>query len=109
MPDPVRAGPDQVRVEATLEQTPHVPLEAAARAAAEPAHVRRRSIPKKGPDAEAILDFLPGTACAGPAGPLSYGQGAGFWAARGLAQAGVMLEYDTFYRPKYGPEKNCGP
>lgn len=26
-----------------------------------------------------------------------------------LAQAGVMLEYDTFYRPKYQPEKHLWP
>ncbi|MDD5369735.1 MAG: hypothetical protein PHQ40_11660 [Anaerolineaceae bacterium] len=26
-----------------------------------------------------------------------------------LAQAGVLLEYDTFYRPKYLPEKNLWP
>ncbi len=28
---------------------------------------------------------------------------------RELAQAGVMLEYDTFYRPKYHPEENLWP
>lgn len=26
-----------------------------------------------------------------------------------LASAGAMLEYDTFYRPKYGPEENVWP
>lgn len=28
---------------------------------------------------------------------------------RELAQAGVMLEYDTFFRPKYEPERNLWP
>jgi phosphotriesterase-related protein len=28
---------------------------------------------------------------------------------RDLAQAGVMLEYDTFYRPKYRPEEGVWP
>jgi phosphotriesterase-related protein len=28
---------------------------------------------------------------------------------RALAQAGVLLEYDTFYRPKYQPERNAWP
>jgi len=28
---------------------------------------------------------------------------------RALAQAGVLLEYDTFYRPKYQPERNVWP
>jgi hypothetical protein len=26
-----------------------------------------------------------------------------------LAQAGIMLEYDTFFRPKYQPEQNLWP
>jgi phosphotriesterase-related protein len=28
---------------------------------------------------------------------------------RELARAGVLLEYDTFFRPKYAPEKNVWP
>jgi phosphotriesterase-related protein len=28
---------------------------------------------------------------------------------RELAQAGVLLEYDTFFRPKYDPERNVWP
>ena len=28
---------------------------------------------------------------------------------RALAQAGVLLEYDTFYRPKYSPERGVWP
>jgi phosphotriesterase-related protein len=32
-----------------------------------------------------------------------------FGLQRELAQAGVLLEYDTFYRPKYDPEANLWP
>jgi phosphotriesterase-related protein len=34
---------------------------------------------------------------------------ADFGLHRELAQAGVLLEYDTFYRPKYDPETNLWP
>jgi phosphotriesterase-related protein len=82
------------------------PLEGAATACAEtgaPLEVHT----EKGSAAEAVLDFL--VRCGTPLEkiilchmdkPLDFGL------HRELASAGVLLEYDTFYRPKYEPEKN---
>ena len=106
LPEPIKAGFIKCACESTVGDTPEAPLEAAASAAAElglcvEVHT------EKGSDAEGILHFF-----------VSRGVRAGqivlchmdklpdFGLHRSLAQAGACLEYDTFYRPKYAPEKN---
>lgn len=112
---PSLAGFIKVACEARLEDSPRHLLEAAAQAsctisadgAIGPAlevHTER------GQDAEAIVEFF-----------LARGVGADrlvlchmdkrpdLGLQRALAGAGVMLEYDTFFRPKYNPEQNLWP
>jgi phosphotriesterase-related protein len=106
---PVKAGFVKIACEATLEATPAALVEAAAGAALQTGsavlvHTER------GLDAERIVAAL-----------ASYGLKAGRLILchmdkrpdpglhRALAQQGVLLEYDTFYRPRYQPEQNAWP
>jgi 5-phospho-D-xylono-1,4-lactonase len=106
---PVRAGFVKVACEAALADTPRAPLEGAARAAGQTGCALAVHT-EQGAAAEEILRYL-----------MSCGVGArqvilchvdkrpDFGLHRELAQAGALLEYDTFYRPKYDPEANLWP
>jgi predicted metal-dependent phosphotriesterase family hydrolase len=106
---PVRAGFIKVGVEARLEDTPQGVLEAAAFAAAQ-TQAAIEVHTEKGAEAERILDFF--IAC----GVLPrkiilchMDKRPDFGLHCELAQAGVLLEYDTFYRPRYDPETYLWP
>ena len=105
----VRVGLIKIACEARLEDTPQSLLEAAAEAS------RRTGTAiaihtEKGSQAERFLEYFQGLGvdlqrlviC-----HIDKRPDAGLH--RELAQAGAMLEYDTFYRPKYEPEKNVWP
>jgi phosphotriesterase-related protein len=106
---PVRAGFIKVACEATLADTPLRALQGAAQAAASTGAAIQVHT-EKGASAEAILEFL-----------LRHGVPArqvvlchmdkrpDFGLHRDLVQAGALLEYDTFYRPKYEPERHLWP
>jgi phosphotriesterase-related protein len=105
----VRVGLIKIACEARLEDTPHSLLEAAAEAS------RRTGTAiaihtEKGSQAERILEYFQEqdvdpqrlVIC-----HIDKRPDAGLH--RELARAGALLEYDTFYRPRYEPEKNVWP
>jgi 5-phospho-D-xylono-1,4-lactonase len=108
-PVPVRAGFVKAACEATLTETARALLEGAARAARQSGAALAVHT-EQGQAAEEIIRFL-----------ISVGVEAGrvilchidkrpdFGLHRELALAGVLLEYDTFHRPKYDPEANLWP
>lgn len=108
-PEPVQAGMLKVACQVTLKQSPLALLEAAVAASlATGSAVQVHT--EMGADAENIVNFL-----------LQMGLSPGrlilchmdkrpdFLLHQSLAQAGIALEYDTFYRPKYQPEHNLWP
>jgi phosphotriesterase-related protein len=103
---PVKAGFIKVACEAALDDTPLAALKGAAEAAIKTGFALEVHT-EKGSAAEAILDFLVRSGT--PLGQLilcHMDKRPDFGLHRELASAGVLLEYDTFYRPKYEPEKN---
>ena len=107
--EPIRAGFIKVAAEASLEQTPQAPLEAAAHTAVSTqAMVEVHT--EKGADAENILAFFISNGVSPRQIVLCHmDKRPDFLLHRDLAEAGVMLEYDTFYRPQYEPQKNLWP
>jgi len=106
---PVQAGFVKIACEATIEATPAALVEAAAGAALETGSALLVHT-ERGLDAERIVAAM-----------VARGLEAGRMILchmdkrpdpglhRALAQQGVLLEYDTFYRPKYEPERNAWP
>jgi phosphotriesterase-related protein len=106
---PVRAGFVKAACEATLAETPRSLLEGAARAARQTGAALAVHT-ERGEAAEEIVRFLAAEGVAPQQLILCHMDkrpDAGLH--RELAQAGVLLEYDTFYRPKYDPEANLWP
>lgn len=108
-PRPVAAGYLKVAIEATLEASPVGALAAAAHAAAHTgAGVQIHT--EQGARAEAVVDFFLQRGVAPDRLVICHidkRPDPGLHVA--LAQTGVTLEYDTFYRPKYDPERNLWP
>jgi phosphotriesterase-related protein len=106
---PVRAGFIKVACEANLENSAQSLLCGAAEAsrrcgAALEIHT------EKGQAAESILDFFISRQVeAGRLVLCHMDKRPDFGLHRELAQAGVLLEYDTLFRSKYEPEKNFWP
>jgi phosphotriesterase-related protein len=102
---PIKAGFIKIACEESLQKTYRPALDAAAAAALETG-LSIEIHTEKGADAENIADFF-----------LKHGLRPGkivichidkrpdIGLHRALAQAGLFLEYDTFYRPLYHPEK----
>ncbi len=107
--NPGKAGFIKVACEASLADTPQAPLEGAALAAARSGRMIAIHT-EKGADAERIVPFI-----------VDKGVGLNqivvchidkrpdFGLHRSLAEMGIMLEYDTFYREKYSPDVNVYP
>lgn len=106
---PVRAGVVKIAFEATIGDTPSTLVKAAVMAcletgAALEAHTER------GQDAERILSLLVGFGLSPGRIVLCHMDKRPDVALhRSLAEVGAMLEYDTFYRPKYEPEEHLWP
>lgn len=108
-PAPVQAGFIKAACEATLEASPRHLFEAAACAARQTGAMVAVHT-EKGASAEQIVDFfyrqgLPPTRLMlchidKRPDPLLHQE---------LARAGVLLEYDTFFRPQYHPEERLWP
>ena len=106
---PVRAGFIKIACRPTVAASPAVLIEAAAGASLETGTLIGVHT-EKGADAETIVALLQ-----------RYGIDASrlvifhmdkrpdFGLHRDLAQQGILLEYDTFYRPKYRPDQNVWP
>ncbi len=106
---PVRAGFVKAALEASLEETPPAPLEAAARAAAETGaallvHTERGQAVEQLVERLAAWNVQPGQVIL-----CHVDKRPDFALHRELARAGFLLEYDTFYRPYYNPEANVWP
>lgn len=108
-PQPVRAGFIKIAGEATLAATPQVLLEAAASAClATGCAIEMHT--EKGTAVEDFLQFF-----------IDHGvdpqrlvfchvdKRPDFGFHQTIAQSGAMLEYDTFFRPKYHPEQTVWP
>ena len=106
---PIRAGFIKVACEASLESCEQYLLRAAAEAslacgAAIEIHT------EKGQDAEKIMAFFASQQVDLRRLALCHmDKRPDFGLHRELAQAGFLLEYDTFFLPKYEPEKNLWP
>jgi phosphotriesterase-related protein len=106
---PVRAAFIKVAVEAHLEDTPQSALEAAAAAAAQTGCMLQAHT-EKGAEAERVLEFFTARGVnAGQVVLCHVDKRPDFGLHSALARAGALLEYDTFYRPKYHPEDNLWP
>jgi 5-phospho-D-xylono-1,4-lactonase len=106
---PVRAGFIKVACEASLAASPLKYLEAAAQAALD-TNAAVEIHTEKGADAETILDFFIRQGVAARRLVLCHmDKRVDFGLQCALAQAGVLLEYDTFFRSKYAPEQNLWP
>ena len=106
---PVRAGFIKIAGEATLAQTPHHLLEAAAAAC----HTTGCAIEmhtEKGAAVEDFLQFFVDRDVAPQRLIFCHvDKRPDFAFHQAIAQSGAMLEYDTFFRPKYNPEQNVWP
>ena len=106
---PIKAGLIKIACQSRLQDTPQALLEAAAGACLETG-IAIEAHTEKGSDAESFVDFLLRKGV--PAERLvicHIDKRPDSGLHHDLATAGILLEYDTFYRPKYEPEKNLWP
>ena len=99
----------KIAAEATLDESPRMLFEAAAAVAGETGYTIEMHT-ERGAAVEAFLDFF--TARGLSPGRLVFchvDKRPDFGLHAELAQAGVMLEYDTFFRPNYEPERYVWP
>ena len=106
---PIRAGFLKVAIEASLAESPRAALDGAAIAA-----IRTESAievhTEKGADAEKVLDYFIRQGVNPNKVILCHmDKRPDFPLHQDLAEAGALLEYDTFYRPQYRPEQNLWP
>jgi len=107
--EPIRAGFIKIACEMTLAATPRPLLEAAAHAAQETGAALEVHT-EKGASAESIVRFFEDAGVSSRRLVICHiDKRPDFGLHRELASAGVLLEYDTFYRPKYDPERGVWP
>jgi predicted metal-dependent phosphotriesterase family hydrolase len=107
--EPVRAGFIKIALEADWDSTPQAALEAAAGAAVEIGSLIEIHTEKGALAEKAIIYFedrhvLPGQLCL-----CHMDKRPDFGLHSEIARYGALLEYDTFYRPKYHPEQGVWP
>ncbi len=108
-PEPVRAGFIKIACQARIEENNPALLEAAA-AAARQSGCAIEVHTEKGSQAERYAAYLIERGISPERLVLCHvDKRPDFSLHSELAQAGVLLEYDTFYRPKYNPEQNLWP
>ena len=106
---PIQAGFVKAACEVSLDATPHAALEGALAAAAETGSAFLVHT-EQGQAIEEILPFCIRHGIAGNRLIFCHvDKRPDFGLHREMAQAGVLLEYDTFYRPKYDPDRNLWP
>ena len=105
----VRAGVIKIAFEETLEKSPLYLAEAAATAAAATGAALEVHT-ERGADVERIFRELQGYGLQPDRIILCHmDKRPDFELHSTMAQEGILLEYDTFYRPKYQPESNVWP
>jgi predicted metal-dependent phosphotriesterase family hydrolase len=106
---PVRAGFIKIACEDDIARVPAALLEAATLASLETGAAIEVHT-EKGAEAEEIVGTLTGYGLQTDRIILCHiDKRPDFELHRALAQEGVLLEYDTFYRPEYQPETNVWP
>ena len=105
----VRAGFIKIALEATLVETPAAAFEGAAYAAAQTRAVIEIHTEKGAAALEALAYFQEHSVQPGQMVLCHMDKRPDFGLHHELASAGVLLEYDTFYRPKYSPEQGVWP
>lgn len=106
---PTRAGFIKIACEARLSQTPQAALEGAALAAAR-SQAAIEIHTERGAEAEAILEYFTRRGVSPTRLVLCHMDKRPDSGLHGeLAMAGVVLEYDTFYRPQYLPDETVWP
>jgi phosphotriesterase-related protein len=106
---PVKAGLIKIACQSRFQDTPQALLEAAADTCLETG-IAIEAHTEKGSEAEIFVDFFLGRGV--PAERLvicHIDKRPDFSLHHDLATTGILLEYDTCYRPKYEPEKNLWP
>ncbi len=106
---PVRAGVIKIACQSRIQDTPQALLEAAAATCLETG-VAIEAHTERGSEAEVLIEFFFRQGV--PAARLvicHIDKRPDFGLHREMAGMGVLLEYDTFYRPKYHPETNVWP
>jgi predicted metal-dependent phosphotriesterase family hydrolase len=107
--DPVRAGFIKIALESDWSACPHVLLEGTAAAARETGAVVQIHT-EKGALAEKIVVFFEKRGVkASQLVVCHIDKRPDFSIHKELASCGILLEYDTFHRPKYQPEANVWP
>lgn len=106
---PVKAGFIKIAIEATWAECPHAALEGAA-AAARKSEALVEIHTEKGALAEkACIYFMDQGLLPSQLVLCHMDKRPDFGLQKELARLGVLLEYDTFYRPKYKPVENLWP
>ena len=106
---PVRAGFIKIAIPADPAELPAALWEAAA-AASRDTGAALLAHTEAGAAAEQIVTRLLGHGAAADRLVICHiDKRPDFGLHRELAQAGILLEYDTFFRPKYDPERNVWP
>jgi predicted metal-dependent phosphotriesterase family hydrolase len=106
---PIRAGFIKVAFETSLQNTPQIQLEAATLAALKSGSAIEAHT-EKGADAENIVKYFLDAGLSAQKIVLCHiDKRPELSLHRDLAKEGILLEYDTFFRPKYLPEKNLWP
>lgn len=107
--EPVKAGFIKIALEAEWDDCPKVALEGAAAAAYE-THLPIEIHTEKGALAEEICQYFMDRQVSPRQLILCHmDKRPDISLHKTLAEQGVLLEYDTFYRPKYEPQKNLWP
>jgi phosphotriesterase-related protein len=105
----VYPGVIKIAAEASLEASPPALFEAAAAVAKETGYAIEMHT-ERGAAVEAFLAFFGGQGLSPRRLVFCHvDKRPDFGLHRELARAGVMLEYDTFFRPKYDPERTVWP
>ncbi|MEO8355485.1 MAG: hypothetical protein ABI621_06205 [Chloroflexota bacterium] len=108
-PFPVRAGFIKIALEATWAECPHAALEGAAYAGLK-SQAMLEIHTEKGALAEKICIYFMNLGLRAQQIVLCHmDKRPDVYLQKELARLGVLLEYDTFYRPKYNPSVNVWP
>lgn len=108
-PAPVRAGFIKIAVEATWADCPHAALEGAAHAALSSKALMEIHTEKGALAEKACIYFINLGLSPNQLVLCHMDKRPDISLQKELARLGVLLEYDTFYRPKYNPAANLWP
>lgn len=106
---PLRAGFIKIAIEATWAECPHAALEGAASAALRSGALMEIHTEKGALAEKACIYFIDQGVLPSQLVLCHMDKRPDFGLQKELARLGVLLEYDTFYRPKYKPAEKLWP